>query len=171
MWYLFGQVWLLLLIAFVLGWITHWFFCCRKDDDELHDSSFKPSNISDTARPVVTETKVATAAPVVPDAAPAAPIVKDEWKPQGFVNQPDKVDDLKRIKGIGAVIEKTLNELGIYQFDQISSWDADNVSWVENFIAFPGRINREDWINQAKTLGAGGTTDFAKRVDQGELDY
>ena len=171
MWYLFGQVWLLLLIAFFLGWVTHWFFCCRKDEDELHDSSFKPSVASSTTT-TAAATTTSTSAPLpVKEKVVETPIIKDEWKPQGFTSEPDKVDDLKRIKGIGAVIEKTLNELGIYQFDQISSWDADNVSWVENFIAFPGRINREDWINQSKTLGAGGTTDFATRVDQGELDY
>lgn len=97
--------------------------------------------------------------------------VQDDWKPQGFASIPADADDLKRIKGIGSVIEKTLNELGIYQFKQISQWSNENIQWVESFIAFPGRIDRENWIEQSRTLSAGGTTEFAKRVDKGDLDY
>ena len=154
MWYLFLQVWVLLLIAFVIGWVAHWFFCCRNKEQEV--GSVNTSNVA-----------TVNAEPDKP-----APVVIDEkWKPQGFASRPDKVDDLKRVKGIGAVIEQTLNELGIYQFSQLASWDNDNVAWVENFISFPGRIMREDWINQARTLDSGGTTEFAKHVDKGELDY
>ncbi len=152
--YLFLQVWVLLLIAFVLGWIAHWFFCCKKNKEQ----TIEAVNTSSL--------KAATAAP-----KPATVTVSDEWKPQGFASRPDKVDELKRIKGIGAVIEKTLNELGIYQFSQISDWSNDQTAWVENFISFPGRIQREGWIDQAKTLDSGGTTEFAQRVDKGDVGY
>ena len=37
-------------------------------------------------------------------------------------------------------------------------------------MSFPGRIEREDWINQAKTLAEGGETEFSKRVDAGEVE-
>ncbi|MEO0833060.1 MAG: hypothetical protein AAFY13_07155 [Pseudomonadota bacterium] len=77
-------------------------------------------------------------------------------------------DDLKKIKGIGPAIEKLLNSLGIHYFQQIASWDRAHVAWVDQRLQFPGRIDREDWINQAKTLTAGGETDFAKRYDKGE---
>ena len=69
------------------------------------------------------------------------------------------------------MIEKTLNELGVYQFEQIASWDSNNCAWVDNFLAFPGRIAREDWVEQAKTLARGEVTDFAKRVDKGDINY
>jgi len=98
-------------------------------------------------------------------------VIDETWKPQGFASVPEHIDDLKRIKGVGSVIEETLNDLGIYQFAQIESWTNDNTAWVENFLAFPGRISRENWVEQAKTLGAGGTTEFAKRVDKGDVDY
>ncbi len=97
--------------------------------------------------------------------------ISNDWRPMGFSSAPESVDDIKRIKGIGAVIEKTLNELGIYQFSQIAEWTEDNISWVENSLAFPGRIARENWIEQARTLADGGTTDFAKRVDKGDVEY
>lgn len=79
-------------------------------------------------------------------------------------------DNLKEIKGIGPVNEGQLNELGIYTFAQIAAWTPANVDWVEDFLSFPGRIAREDWIGQAKILAGGGETEFSKRVEAGEVD-
>jgi len=152
--YLFGQVWILLLIAFILGWVAHWLLCCRGKQEEK--TLFEAADEE---------------APAVNNDSPPQVQIDEAWKPSGFSMRPDQVNDLKRIKGVGKVIEQTLNELGIYQFQQIADWDEQNVSWVENFLSFPGRIQREDWINQARTLNEGGTTEFAKRVDKGELDY
>ncbi|MEM8877959.1 MAG: hypothetical protein AAGD23_08800 [Pseudomonadota bacterium] len=67
-----------------------------------------------------------------------------------------KADDLKRIKGIGKVNEGKLNAFGIWHFDQIASWTEDEIDWVNDYIAFPGRIQREDWVGQAKALDEGG---------------
>lgn len=78
-------------------------------------------------------------------------------------------DDLQRIKGIGKVNEGKLNGLGIYHFSQIRDWSASEARWVGTFLSFSGRIEREDWMGQAKVLAAGGETDFAKRVDKGQV--
>ncbi len=62
-------------------------------------------------------------------------------------------DDLKLIKGVGPVIEKTLNELGIYRFNQIaemSEFDIDRVA--QQLKGFRSRIYREDWVGQARNL-------------------
>ncbi|MEQ8207278.1 MAG: hypothetical protein RIA65_13990 [Woeseia sp.] len=62
-------------------------------------------------------------------------------------------DDLKRIKGIGPAIEKTLNALGFSRFSQIatmSEYDIDRVA--SELRGFKSRIHREDWIGQARTL-------------------
>ena len=79
-------------------------------------------------------------------------------------------DDLKRIKGVGKVIEGKLNDLGIYHYDQIAKWNRKEINWVSTFLSFKGRIDREDWIEQAKRLAAGEDTEFAKRVDKGEVE-
>lgn len=81
----------------------------------------------------------------------------------------EEQDDLKRIKGIGPKNEDALNELGIFTFKQIAAWTLENVDWVEDYMSFPGRIEREDWIGQAKTLAEGGETEFSKRVDAGDV--
>lgn len=161
MWYLFLQIWVWLLIAFVLGWWAHWFFCCRGKESATDDSAAIDLEGQSNSNTVAAAAVAAT----------AVPKTTDSWKPMGFAAAPDSVDDLKRIKGVGSVIEETLNGLGIYQFSQIASWNDDNISWVENSLSFPGRITREDWINQAKTLDDGGTTEFANRVDKGDVGY
>ncbi len=66
--------------------------------------------------------------------------------------QSGRGDNLKDIKGIGLSIEVLLNKLGIYHYEQIASWDKDNVSWIEKELDFKGRINREEWISQAQIL-------------------
>ncbi len=65
----------------------------------------------------------------------------------------DDTDDLKQIKGVGPAIEKTLNDLGIYRFNQIaemSEYDIDRVA--QQFRGFRSRIYREDWVGQARSL-------------------
>jgi predicted flap endonuclease-1-like 5' DNA nuclease len=65
----------------------------------------------------------------------------------------EATDDLKAIKGVGPAIEKTLNDLGIYRFNQIaemSEYDIDRVA--QQLKGFRSRIYREDWIGQARDL-------------------
>lgn len=62
-------------------------------------------------------------------------------------------DDLKRIKGVGPAIEKTLNDMGVYRYQQIanmSEYDIDRVA--QRLKGFHSRIYREDWIGQARVL-------------------
>ncbi|MEI9408507.1 ATP-binding cassette domain-containing protein [Mesorhizobium salmacidum] len=80
-----------------------------------------------------------------------------------------KADNLTRIKGIGTVNEKKLNEHGIFHFDQIGAWKKADVEAVEAYLAFDGRIAREEWVKQAKLLGQGKDTQFSRRVDAGKV--
>ncbi len=67
-----------------------------------------------------------------------------------------QADDLKRISGVGPLLEQKLNELGIYHFDQLAELTPDNIRWVDGKLRFRGRIERERWIEQAKLLAGGG---------------
>ncbi len=79
-------------------------------------------------------------------------------------------DDLKKIKGVGPKLEAMLNAHGIYHFDQIAAWGAEEVAWMdENLKGFRGRVSRDDWIAQARTLAGGGETAFSKKVDKGDV--
>lgn len=64
-------------------------------------------------------------------------------------------DDLKLIKGIGPKMEALCHRLGFYHFDQIASWSPQELAWVDdNLEDFKGRATRDDWIGQARALGA-----------------
>ena len=63
-----------------------------------------------------------------------------------------KPDDLKKISGLGPVLEETLNELGVYHFDQIAGWDEANLSWIEDNWGCGVKVKRDDWVAQAKKL-------------------
>ncbi|MEM9062087.1 MAG: hypothetical protein AAGD13_16635 [Pseudomonadota bacterium] len=67
--------------------------------------------------------------------------------------RPDEVDDLKRIKGVGTVMETVLNDKGIYLFHQVANLTEREIDWVNDAIeAFPGRIQRDRWVEQARDL-------------------
>ncbi len=79
-------------------------------------------------------------------------------------------DDLKKIKGVGPKLEKTLNGMGVWHYSQIASWSNAQVAWVdENLEGFKGRVSRDGWVAQAKTLASGGATEFSKKVDEGDV--
>lgn len=77
-------------------------------------------------------------------------------------------DDLKQIKGVGSKLERTLNGLGIYTFEQIAKFSTKNVDTVNEQLNFSGRIEREDWIGQAKILSTGGATKFSSRFGKAD---
>lgn len=61
-------------------------------------------------------------------------------------------DDLKQVKGIGPVYEEKLNELGIFTFEQIAKLTDEAIAAIEDLTGFPGRVERENWVGQAKEL-------------------
>ena len=71
---------------------------------------------------------------------------------------------------MGSKLEKMLNEMGFYHFDQIAGWTAAELAWVdENLSGFKGRASRDNWVDQAKILASGGETEFSKRVEDGDV--
>jgi len=78
---------------------------------------------------------------------------ESDFEPDTDTESPTQRDNLKKIKGIGPAIEKTLNEIGIFNFQQIadmSEYDIDRVA--KRLKGFHSRIYREDWIGQARAL-------------------
>ena len=80
-----------------------------------------------------------------------------------------KADNLTLIDGVGNAIEKRLFELGIFHFDQIAGLTPSEQVWLGSAVGFPGRVEREEWVEEAATLAAGGTTEHAKRVEDGKI--
>jgi predicted flap endonuclease-1-like 5' DNA nuclease len=67
-----------------------------------------------------------------------------------------KRDDLTQIKGIGPALKNQLYGMNITSFRQIAAFNQDDVARVGEELNFPGRIEREKWVEQAQTLAARG---------------
>ena len=63
-------------------------------------------------------------------------------------------DDLEEVVGIGPVLGAKLREMGITTYAQVAAWSDADAERIGNELDFPGRIERENWIEQARTLHA-----------------
>lgn len=105
--------------------------------------------------------KVAAKAPAAKTApAKAAAIgtvkqtLQDKNRPVAM-KRPASPDNLRLISGVGPKIEGILHELGIFTFKQVSTWKKAEREWVDGYLKFKGRIEREDWVKQARALSKG----------------
>ena len=88
------------------------------------------------------------------------PIVAEEIPTQpaqdvGFEQLPGPrgvADDLKKLPGVSPAIEKQLNDLGIFHYDQIASLNDKAAHFVGEEVGLPGRV--PGWIAKAKELTA-----------------
>ncbi|CDP54227.1 NADH-ubiquinone oxidoreductase chain E [Devosia sp. DBB001] len=71
-------------------------------------------------------------------------------------------DDLKMISGVGPVLEGKLNAIGIITFAQVAAMKKADIARLEAHLAFPGRVERDDWIKQAKALAKGGEVEYIR---------
>lgn len=90
----------------------------------------------------------------IPMATPEVSSPEPAQAPASLLSErPEKVDNLKEIKGVGVVMEGVLNDKGVYLFHQIANFSDADIAWVNEAIeAFPGRIVRDNWVGQAKGL-------------------
>jgi predicted flap endonuclease-1-like 5' DNA nuclease len=65
---------------------------------------------------------------------------------------PDPSDDLTQIKGLGPKAAEKLNEAGITKASQIAKWSSVDVERYDTLINGRGRIERDDWVGQAKRM-------------------
>lgn len=101
--------------------------------------------------------KAATAKTKTADSAAS----NDKNRPKA-VEKPANPDDLKLISGVGPKLEGVLHGLGIYTYAQVASWKKTERDWVDNYLKFKGRIERDDWVKQAKALAKGGVDEYVR---------
>jgi large subunit ribosomal protein L21 len=87
-----------------------------------------------------TEAKAETKAKAAPAAKAEAPAFKD---------------DVKMIGGVGPALEKKLAAAGVTSLTQIAAFTAEDIARLDEELNFKGRIEREEWVEQAKDLIAG----------------
>ncbi|CAN1567051.1 hypothetical protein MCELHM10_02968 [Paracoccaceae bacterium] len=111
----------------------------------------------ETPDPVPAPVKPAPVRPA-PAVAPVGPVRLKAARKGG-------ADDLKQLEGVGPALEKLLNSLGFYHFDQIASWtDADIATVDAEMKSFKGRIARDRWVAQAKIIATEGLEAFRERA-------
>ena len=86
--------------------------------------------------------------------APAEEAPKEEAKEEAAPAEGEG-DDLTKISGVGPVLVGKLNEQGVTTFAQIAAFTAEDIARVDEALSFKGRIEREEWVEQAKKLIAG----------------
>jgi predicted flap endonuclease-1-like 5' DNA nuclease len=106
--------------------------------------------------------KAAAAAPKAPAAAKASDAPKAAAAPKPADKTPSphlldaprggKADDLTQLAGVGEKLATSLNEFGIYHFDQIATLDAEGVEWLnEQQPGFKMIAARYKLVDQART--------------------
>lgn len=171
------EILIMLLVAFILGFMIAWLFkrkhsreaesshencegrvealklqlatthkAKEKLEIEINDLKLKMKAASDSDNKKKTETETSSSKISEADTASASLL--------GFTAvTSDNKDDLTQISGVGPFIEEKLNGLGIYTFEQISGFSDETIDKVTEAIAFfPGRIQRDNWVNQSKEL-------------------
>lgn len=125
-----------------------------------HRQHFTTVTISEILTGGAKPSKKAAAKPAVKKAAPKAetkaPAKKaaaksDEVAPL-FSAPEGPADDLKLISGVGPVLEKKLNALGVMTFAQVAAMSKDDITKLDDALSFKGRIERDDWLSQAAEL-------------------
>lgn len=122
----------------------------------------EPAIVEATADVAASEASADVAVSEAPAAEETAPAVEAETagddsgeitplfdKPEG------EADDLKKISGVGPALEKKLNDLGIMQFSQIAGFSETDIERVDAVLNFKGRVERDNWVQQAKDFVAG----------------
>ena len=146
-----------LVIGVIIGLLIGWFFLaarCKKQlaerDAELSAArmeleSARAQNAAGSNRAIPARSAQPLASGMASDEAGA-------FSPSGAAGS---ADDLTRIKGIGPVLKGKLNRLGITSFQQIADFTQADIDRIDVTLDFPGRIQRERWVEQAKAIVSG----------------
>ncbi len=61
-------------------------------------------------------------------------------------------DDLAKLTGVGPQIVKKLNEHGVFHYWQLAAMSNDEVEKLDADLKLNGRVARDNWVDQARTL-------------------
>lgn len=109
--------------------------------------------------PVIERQTPVDAAPVVQRTEEEAVLIRIQSRSKaldfdriGYAG-PDDADNLRFIEGVNPMVERRLHAAGMYRFNQLAHLTPDDVYLLNEVLEFfPGRIQRDNWVGQAKTL-------------------
>lgn len=183
LWESYGIIFLLMLSSFILGYFLAVYFLKRNINSTQEVNKIKEniSHTSDSIKDIETifteikpkiidivkEAQQKTVAPstntlktsiTVPEKAKSTYVSYSKNKVEldatllGLAS-PELPDDLTKIEGIGPYVEERLNNIGIFNYMQISKLKHNDIRLITELIDFfPGRIERDNWVGQADKL-------------------
>ena len=129
------------------------------NDDAIRAIELYSETVADTIiaaraaaqiKPVASKSEETSEYVEVVEEAPKPAPVKEAPVEKAAAPASTEADDLTEINGIGPVIAGKLEGLGITTFKQIADLTPEDVERVDSELSFKGRIDREEWISQAK---------------------
>ena len=127
-----------------------------------------PESVATGARPIVTTSNRAASTAAITEPADIAPVASIESSPD-LLDEDDVMnrtwlgdgtevlahDDLQSIHGIGPLMEQSLNDIGITSYHQIAKLTCGEIEQIAEILEiFPGRIERDDWVGNARRLAS-----------------
>ena len=120
------EILIMLLVAFILGWLFHHFLCCKSKKHVERDNRANTTAQGLTSA-ATAPVSVAPAAKVVEKTAPTAAV---KAKPVAAATSTSEKDDLKKVEGIGPKIEGLLNAAGVTTWRALATTEVDFIQDV-----------------------------------------
>jgi large subunit ribosomal protein L19 len=76
---------------------------------------------------------------------------------KGFRRPKGEPDDLSKLSNLSPELIKRLNGLGLFKYEQIANFSDDDIARLDEALNLGGRIERDDWVGQARALMAEAT--------------
>lgn len=122
---------------------------------EADEPASQPAKLRAEPKAKVTKAKPETRKPAKAGASTkAGPKVETPTKASSKVGS-SKPDDLKKIAGIGPKAEQVLIGQGVHRYADIAAWSKSEAARMDQVLGFGGRVERDDWVGQAKALVRG----------------
>jgi len=120
--------------------------------EEVQEPAVLEAVAADGAGEAPAEAVVEVASAEADAAAPSEDAEAEEADKPLFEAPPGDPDDLKKIAGIGPALERRLHRLGVTKIEQVANFTDEDIENVDTVLNFKGRIQRDDWVGQARSL-------------------
>ncbi len=136
-------------LGYIIGYVSH-----QRTINQLTNELAGMERVQPTERQTPVD-----AAPVVQRTDEEAVLIRIQSRSKaldferiGYAG-PDDADNLRFIEGINPMVERRLHAAGMYRFSQLAHLTPDDVYLLNEILEFfPGRVQRDNWVGQAKTL-------------------
>lgn len=150
------QNWVLVILGALVVLVALWWLIGNRGAEDKGAATLERETPPVIVGPSVAPVDIPPPVEAMPDVPePKAPVEPIHAVPAG------PADTLTRMKGVGPKVAALLNGLGVTRFDQIAAWTGADVARFDAQLgAFKGRIERDQWIEQARLLAAGDTAGY-----------